>query len=303
MQQQKTMPARNEIPVEQTWDLAAIFPTLENWKAAYDEVERRLPEMEAHQGRLAAGAGAILAFMEVSEELERLAGRVFSYAMLESAADSTDQAALGRMAQVRGLFARLRGATAFAEPEFIAIGFERLREWMQVAPALKMYAHYFQRLEDRAEHIRSGDVEEVLALADDPLGTPRSVYAMLTNADMTFDPAVDAGGEEHEVGQSTIDGLLHSTDRALRRSAWESYSDGYIAFKNTLSATLLGGVKKDVFNMRARGYGSSLEASLSPNRIPLSVFHNLIDVFKKNLPLWQRYWGLRRKALDRKSVV
>jgi oligoendopeptidase F len=56
-------------------------------------------------------------------------------------------------------------------------------------------------------------------------------------------------------------------------------------------------VKADVFDMQARKHNSTLEASLFENKIPLEVFHNLIDVFKKNLPTWHRYWRMRRKAL------
>ena len=48
---------------------------------------------------------------------------------------------------------------------------------------------------------------------------------------------------------------------------------------------------------RVRRYDSSLEAALFPDNIPLAVFHNLIDVFKRNLPTWHRYWRLRRKVL------
>ncbi len=40
---------------------------------------------------------------------------------------------------------------------------------------------------------------------------------------------------------------------------------------------------------RAR-YASSLHASLEANIIPVEVFHNLIEVFKHNLPTWHRYW-------------
>jgi oligoendopeptidase F len=57
-----------------------------------------------------------------------------------------------------------------------------------------------------------------------------------------------------------------------------------------------------VFYIRARGYSSSLEASLAPNNIPIEVFHNLIEVFKKNLPTWHRYWRIRRKALGYKKL-
>ncbi|MGD8969326.1 MAG: M3 family oligoendopeptidase, partial [Anaerolineae bacterium] len=34
-----------------------------------------------------------------------------------------------------------------------------------------------------------------------------------------------------------------------------------------------------------------------PNNIPTEVFHNLIEVFRANLPTWHRYWRIRREAL------
>ena len=35
--------------------------------------------------------------------------------------------------------------------------------------------------------------------------------------------------------------------------------------------------------------------------MPVEVFHNLIEVFRKNLPTWHRYWRIRRKALGLES--
>jgi oligoendopeptidase F len=36
---------------------------------------------------------------------------------------------------------------------------------------------------------------------------------------------------------------------------------------------------------------------LFPNNIPVEVFHNLIQVFKENLPTWHRYWQIRKQIL------
>ncbi len=32
------------------------------------------------------------------------------------------------------------------------------------------------------------------------------------------------------------------------------------------------------------------------------MFHNLLEMFKQNLPLWHRYWKIRRKALGVKTL-
>jgi oligoendopeptidase F len=114
---------------------------------------------------------------------------------------------------------------------------------------------------------------------------------------LRFRPAAASDGAQLEVGQASIGALVAHTDREVRRTAWENYADGYLAYKNTYAATLTAAVKQDVFNARARRYASSLHASVEANYIPVEVFHNLIAVFQKHLPTWLRYWRLRKKAL------
>jgi len=91
--------------------------------------------------------------------------------------------------------------------------------------------------------------------------------------------------------------LMLNRDRDVRRTAWESYRDGYLAFKNTFANNLTAALKGDVFIARARRHPTSLDAALFPNNIPTAVFHNLVATFRENLPTWHRYWALRRKAL------
>jgi oligoendopeptidase F len=54
--------------------------------------------------------------------------------------------------------------------------------------------------------------------------------------------------------------------------------------------------------MKARNFSSSLEATLFNGNVPVEMFHNLLDIFQKNLPLWHRYWKLRRKVLGVKTL-
>jgi hypothetical protein len=120
---------------------------------------------------------------------------------------------------------------------------------------------------------------------------------MLTNADFQFKPARSSAGEELVMSQSTYDGLIHSPDREVRRTAFESLTDEYLAHKNTLANNLATSVKQNVFKMRARRHDSTLAATLFEDNIPVEVFHNLIGVFRRNLPTWHRYWAIKRKAL------
>jgi oligoendopeptidase F len=285
------------VPIEETWNLESIFPSVDAWEAACEDVRRQLPQLKTFEGQLSHGPDTMLACLETWQAVMRLVEKVVAYASLESSVDVSNQAAAARAGQGRSLVSQAASAASFIEPELVAIGFETLHGWLDEETELTMYRHYLENLERQQAHVRSSEVEEVLALAIDPLGGASTTYGVLTNADVAFEPAVGSDGTEREVGQSSISDLITDPDREVRRTAWEHYADGYLAFQNTLAGLQTAGIKRDVFNARARRYGSSLEASLFPNNIPTEVFHNLIGVFKDNLPTWHRYWRIRREAL------
>ena len=291
-----TLPARSEIPVEHTWDAASIFASPGAWEGACQEVRAALPAVDRFPGRL-GDAGTLLEFLAVSEDLQYRLGLIVVYATLGSAVDSADQEAAARAERARTLASEVRAALAFAEPELLALGVDRLRGLPGEDPRLEVYAHWLDRLARRAPHVRSAEVEELLGLAADPLQGARVVHGVLADAELAFAPAVDSQGEGHQVAHGTLEELLTSDDRELRRSAWASYADGHLGVRRTLAACISAGVKRDVFLARARTYGSSLEAAMVPNDIPLPVFHNVVEAFRAHLPIWHRYWRVRRRAL------
>jgi oligoendopeptidase F len=297
MAKNTTLPPRSEIPIEETWNLESIFASVADWEAAIQAVSAKLPEAANYQGKLAESPELLLKCLQYVEDTYRLASKVMVYGMLGSSVDTADQTALARAGQGRALMNRVGAAVSFVEPELLAVGFDVLKQWMSAEPKLALYKHYFNTLEREQKHVRSGGVEEVLALAGEPLGVPFSAYGAITNADLQFKPAKASDSTKLDVGQSSIAALVTHEDRKVRRNAWKNYADGYLNYKNTIAAIQLGGFQRDVFNMRARRYASSLEASLEPNNIPTEVFYNLIEVFKQNLPTWHKYWRIRRQAL------
>ncbi len=291
------LPTRSEIAAEQTWDTESIFASAADWNAAAEQLLDRLPEIQSYEGSLHESPQTLSDWLTTYQDFSEQAHRLSMYAYLVYSVDTTDQAATARVGQSRTLSSRAAEATAFAEPEIIAIGFETLRQWIEAEPSLATYQHYFDQLERKSEHVRSAEVEALLSQAGDAFATARATHGVLTNSDLTF-PAVDLpDGEPLELAQSTMPQLITHPDREVRRQAYEHYADQHLAFKHTMANCLSAGVKQDVFQMRAHGYGSSLEAALAPNNIPTEVFHNLLDVFKAKLPIWHRYWRVRKQAL------
>ncbi|HEU5086518.1 MAG TPA: oligoendopeptidase F [Roseiflexaceae bacterium] len=292
-----TLARRADVEREHTWDLEAIFPNLEQWEQRFAAVERDLPNLARFQGHLGDSPAALREWLTESERIVQLASKLFVYARLQFDQDTTNQEHAALNGRAQGLMARVAAATAFAEPELLALGQERIKELLAGDPELAVYAHAFDDLLRLGAHVRSGEVEALLAEVSEPLGTPRNAYTALADGDLTFEPAPDADGATFPVARGTIANLLDSDDRTLRRNAWRSYADGFLSVKNTMAALLVGSVRSNVFMARTRGYPSALEASLAENNVPLQVFENVIDACNRHLPLWHRYWDIRRRAL------
>ncbi len=297
-----TVPPRAEIAREHTWDTDSIFATESGWEAEMEAVKALLPELSRFEGRLGDGPATLADYLDTTEQVMRRLSKAFVYASLRYAVDTQDQGEVARNDQARGLYARASAATAFAEPEMLAIGAQALHAWIRDEPRLASYAHYFDRLLRRAEHVRSAEVEELLKQAQEPFGNASATHGILANADLRFAPATDEAGQAVEIAQGNIGALLTHRDRAVRRTAWENYADAHLSVKNTLASCLAAGIKQNVFLARARRYGSALEASLAPNQIPVAVFHSLIDTYRRHLPTWHRYWNLRRRALGQDKL-
>jgi oligoendopeptidase F len=297
----KHLPSRNEVDRRYTWNSESVFPNPAAWDAAADTIMARLPDLGEFRGHLADSPDMLADWFETAEKLQRLMAKLQVYTSMEYSCDVGDQGAASRADRVRSTSAQLSAAMSFSLPEMIAIGFPKLREWVDTSPRLSHLGHYFDRIEKLREHIRPPEVEELLSQVTDSLATALSAHSVLANTDLKFEPAAGVDGPE-EVAQGTIGHLLTSPDRETRRTAYESYADAHLAVRHTMAATLAGGIKRDVFYARARRFASSLDAALAPNHIPAAVFHNVIRAFRDNLGTWHRYWRIRRRALGLQSL-
>lgn len=288
---------RDEIDEQFRWNDRSVYATSDDWEADYQTLEQELASLESYRGTLSQGAARLLEWLEVMQDFQTRLLKLIVYANMAYSCDTHDEVAAAQRQRAMGLAARATAKAAFAEPEIMAIGFDALRTWTDEDQQLAVYRHYFDKLENRAKHVRSAEVEELLGLLQDPFTAAVQVHGVLANTDLAFEPARSASGEEFEITQGTIRALLSNQDRVVRESAWRNYADAHLKYCNSMAAALTSGIKQNVFMARARRYGSVLEAATAPEKIPTTVFFNLIETFKEQLPIWHRYWEVRRRAL------
>ncbi len=293
---------RSKVKRQQTWNAESLFASPAAFEAEAERLLKSLPAVTRFKGRLATGPDTFMKAMAAWDAVLARASRLRIYATMSHAVDTTNEAAASMSGRAQSVLAKVAAAGSFIEPELTALGAARLRRWLATHRRVGRYEQFLNDIIRRQSHIRSGEVEELLAMLNDPFAGTSRTASVLANADFRFEPARTAAGRRLELTQSTLDAILARGDRTARATAWNNYHDQYFAFRNTLAANLSTSIRQNVFLARARGFESSLSATLFGDDIPEALFHNLLAIFRKNLPLWHRYWKIRRTALGVKRL-
>jgi oligoendopeptidase F len=291
------VPRRDQVPLEHTWDLAKIYATTEAWDQDVARLEGMLPEVAAMQGTIGHGADKLLRALTLRDDIFNILYSLYVYASHRKDSDSTDPAGQALDERAGSLVARISAALAFIEPEILAIPQETITSWLNQEPKLKIYTYELEELARQREHIRSAEVEGILAQYGDVTRAPGEIFDILTNADLQFPTIEDEQGQPLQLSHARYGRLMESADRRVRRDAFKGYYSSYKTIQNTLGTTLAAEVRSHTVNARVRGYQSALEAALQPRDIPLDVYHNLIATVNANLPRMHRYMGVRQRLM------
>ena len=297
MSQQLTREEQERKYPEYTWDLTTIFESDEAFEEAFKEVESYLGQEEQFKGHLGDSAETLYQALALEDEAEAKLEKVYVYAHLKQDQDTANDKYTGFEARAHQLIIKFSSSWSFLVPEILQIDEATIKQFISENDKLKRYEFDLQLINENRPHVLSADKEKMLTEAQDALSTPDNVYGMISNADLEFEDAVDSEGNRHPLTQGTFIKCLESDDRVLRKSAFDNFYKQYGAYNNTLSATLAGEVKKNIFNARTHNFKTAREAALSRNHIPEQVYDNLVKTVHKYLPLLHRYTELRKELL------
>ncbi|MGG1396316.1 oligoendopeptidase F [Bacillus salipaludis] len=293
----KTLPARSEIPVEETWKLEDIFANDEAWEKEFQEVKSQIPGAKQFEGKLGESAETLFKALQYQDQLLERLGKLYAYSHMRYDQDTTNSFYQGLDDRMKNLYAQAGSALAYIVPELLSIDESKLKGFLTEKPELKLYEHAIEEINLQRPHVLSAEQEALLAEAGEVMDASSNTFGMLNNADLAFPSINDENGEEVEITHGRYIRFLESTDQRVRRDAFKAVYETYGNFRNTFASTLSGNVKKDNFNARIRKYESARQAALAANNIPESVYDNLIKAVNENLHLLQRYIKLRKKVL------
>jgi len=284
------------------WSLKDLFPGPDSTEleGAFTRLDQLATAFEAFRPQLISGI-APDAFMNVvhkMEELQDLGSRLYGFAGLLYTEDTQNQAAQSLNARVEQFVAELNNRTLFFTLWWRDLDDANAARLMAAAGSLQ---YWLEALRSFKPHTLSEPEEKIVNIKNvTGVNAVNQLYSTITNR-YTF--KVKVNGEVKEMTRGELMVYVRQADPELRAAAYQELyrvygDDGPIL--GQIYQTLVRDWRNEQISLRK--YASPISARNLVNDLPDSVVDTLLEVAKKNVDIFQRFFRIKARWLGVKSL-
>ena len=279
------------------WNVTDLYKTEEDYNKDFEYLNENLKEFDKYKGHILDNSYTLYELLTFDNEYNKKLEQVYIYAHIQNDQDTTNTKFQTMFGKAYNLYTKYSEKTSFIVPEILKGNYDIIEKYIAEKQELKTYERVLKEIYKFKEHTLSDKEEKLISSMSSIFKTSDDVYSLLTDADMKFGKIISDEGKKEELTEKSYRKFIESSNRKVRKDAFNKLLSTYGEFKNTYASLLAAEVRKNNKIAEVRGYKSALNASLFGNDIPEEIYFNLINVVKKNIKPLSNFWKLKKDAL------
>lgn len=292
---------RKETPKAYKWDLTAYYKDDKEWEKDYLKIIKEFENIKSYEGKVPKSANMLYQTLEEYFAYESRLTKLFVYASLrhDEALEDADASMLYN--KIYKTYNDFCAVSSFIEPEIIKEETSKVEKLLETKK-LNKYKFYVTNILREKEHMLSSSEEKLIAKLTSTNHTFKNVNMTLLNSTLDYGE-VKSEKETRKITNSNYHIIMESTDRNIRRDAYEKLTSKIAEFKNIFAENLVSNMKNTSSMAEIRKFPSTLDSLLFSSNIPNSVVDSLYKVINKNLNVYQKYLKLIKNSLGLKELA
>jgi oligoendopeptidase F len=275
------------------WSLHDLFaePVSQSLEEHFSKLEQVLGELEARRDSLTADVSVqdFQAVLALLERINVLNGRLEAYAELWLSEDQQNPAALDLRDRVEQALTDVSNRALFFDLWFKDLPDEIAKNLIRQSGDLR---YFLEAMRQFKPFTLSEPEEQTINLKDvNGIDAMVNLYEMITNK---FAFLLEIDGEKHPLTRAQLEGYLRNPSLQMRQAAYRELYRIVGENANVLAQIYLHRVRDwNTEAVQMRGYASPISARNLSNDLPDAVVDTLLDVCRKNVGIFQRYFELK----------
>lgn len=283
------LPLRQELPVEETWQLELLFDSQEIYEEALGKFKLQLTQfVETYNGKLAEEE-VLLASLKDYGDLYQQLYHLSAYASLAYETDKLNGTFESNMSQMEDLYEWQAKQLTFYKHQLVELD-SAVLEAVSNSEAGAEYKAYLEDLLRKKETFLSQEVEEVLSGLDNSIFNQYRQYLTMKLQDMTFDN-FEVEGKTYANSFNGFEGdyEVHPNSE-VRKKAWASFHDGLRRFENSAAVNYINYVQTQKKMASLRGFDTTIDYLLFDQKVSNEAYNRQIDIIMSEFaPVMRRY--------------
>ena len=273
------------------WDLSSLYKSDKQWESELQSFRKDTKELKNYIGKVTKSETHLAFALDIKEKLDIRINKLCSYPKLKLDINKDSYKYLDMNEEVKKVYKEYMSICSNLELEILKLSDKEYNKFISNNKISKKYGMYINDIRRNKDHYLDDEEEALLNNTSSLANLPGNAYDLFRNMDKKT--GLTPGEYATEI---------ESTDRSSRKNAYTGEFIPYNDNINTLSALLIGQVKKNIFYSTSRGYDSSLDMYLKSDDIDKKVYNELIDTVSKHTDSLHKYINLRKKVLGLDKV-
>ena len=289
---------RNNINKKYTWDLDAIYSSVEELEKEFALVKDKVNNFVKYESIMLKDSKCFYETLENYYNISRKLEKLYSYVNLLFDTDTSvneNQALRGR---VSNLYSDFSKNSYFLSVNILKLEYSEIEKFYEEEPRLKKYEKILKDEFRYKEHTLSDNEEKLLSSIGKIVGNNYDTYELFKDCDLSFGNIKDEEGNIVELTNSNYSLYIESKNREVREDAFKTLYKTYEQYKNTFASFFANNINEEVTISKLKKYNSAIESSLYKDEISLDVYNNLILSVNEGMDILYKYYDLKKQVLE-----
>ena len=139
---------RANIGEKYKWNLADIYPTVEDWKKDKDNLKKRLKKIGEFKGQLGISGPKLKEALETLYQIRKEYIKAYVYVSMLSDQDTRESDPQGLKQEMQQLGTEFSKMSAYIDPEILSIPQEKMESLFEEEPGLETYRQVIDDIQE-----------------------------------------------------------------------------------------------------------------------------------------------------------
>ncbi len=262
-----------------------------------NETEKKINKIKKYRKKVLLNPNKLYEVLSLDEQISMDLEKLYVYTKLKFDMNLVNATNNKNFNKVISLYQKYGIAASYLIPEILEKDYKFINKYLNMEPKLKKYEINLIDIFKSKKHMLSITEENMITSFSSSVKTMQEAILKVLNIDMPFGEYKD-----QKITNGNYEVLLMNENDTNKNEIYNQFFISLKSVNNTVGTLLCGIIHHNNLISKMKKYKTTLDMMLYKEDVDASIYENLLKNVKKNIKIFDKYWGFKKEYLKTKQI-